>query len=235
MRIKDASRTPRPQPIKDMRAPKEPMPVESKVFDRTIFSGIPKGQLTPPVQEALGALLSEVQSLREKLKSATERVSALEKTADRDPLLDILNRRAFYRELARVISIAERYDFNTSLLFADLDGLKALNDAHGHRAGDQALLHVTELLSANIRQADILGRLGGDEFGILLAQADEPAARAKADELMRLVDGAPFIIGNEKLHTSLTIGAVELKKGWSADQALDNADAAMYEAKKQRV
>src|SRR5579875_145629 len=111
------------------------------------------------------------------------RLAEAERLADHDALIPVLNRRAFSRELARTIAYCERYGAAASLVFFDLDGFKAVNDAHGHAAGDAALRAVAEVLTANVRDSDLVGRLGGDEFGVILAQANREVATIKAAAL----------------------------------------------------
>ena len=78
-------------------------------------------------------------------------------------MLPILNRRAFVREISRFIAFAERYGTPSSLLYFDLDNFKAVNDAYGHAAGDVVLRHFSDLIASQIRDSDVLARLGGDE------------------------------------------------------------------------
>ena len=126
------------------------------------------------------ALLDEVSRLRQELDLTRKRISHLERMADEDSMLPIANRRAFVRELTRLISYSERYGTAGSVLYFDLNGMKEINDRYGHPAGDEALRHFARLLVANVRDSDVVGRLGGDEFGVILAQADEAQARDKA-------------------------------------------------------
>ncbi|MEM9616900.1 MAG: GGDEF domain-containing protein [Pseudomonadota bacterium] len=196
------------------------------------FAGVSEAELTPKVREVLSSLLNEIQTLRNDLAIAHERAVDLEQLADRDPLLDILNRRAFARELDRTVSMADRYETPASLVFLDLNGLKAINDMRGHSAGDAALKHVADVLVAHSRQTDIVGRRGGDEFGLLLTHADKSIALSKADELVSWVAKTPVRWNGEEFPVSVSIGVSEILKGGSADQAMEQADSAMYNAKR---
>ena len=135
------------------------------------------------------------------------RLAELERLADEDSLAPIRNRRAFLRDLARTISHVERYGTPFSLLYFDVNGLKEINDRFGHAAGDAALLHVAELLTAQTRSSDVVGRLGGDEFGVLLALADEAAALKKARWLAEAVAGADFRWEGVPIPMSMAYGA----------------------------
>ena len=143
-------------------------------------------------------LMSEVQRMREELSQARHRISYLEKLADEDTLVPVANRRAFVREMSRMVAYAGRYGAHTSVLYFDVNGFKQINDQHGHAVGDAALQHVAMLLAENIRESDIVGRLGGDEFDVILAQADSEAANEKATSLSLSVSfGAYSFSGGE--------------------------------------
>ena len=199
------------------------------------LAGIPEAELTPKVREALFGLMNEVQALRGELAETRARADELEKLADRDPLLDIMNRRAFVRELDRTMAMIERHDMRASLVFLDLNGLKIINDSNGHSAGDAALTHVAQVLSAHSRQTDVVGRLGGDEFGLLLAHADKVIATKKAEDLAALVAAEPAPWDGGAFSVSVSIGVAEINKGASIEQAMEEADSAMYNAKRSGV
>jgi GGDEF domain-containing protein len=101
-------------------------------------------------------LSAEVRRLSAELAEARKRIAELEARADVDPLLDILNRRGFERELARAISHVGRYGTPAALMFIDLDGFKAVNDRHGHAAGDALLKAVAAELTGHVRASDVV-------------------------------------------------------------------------------
>lgn len=199
--------------------------------DKITLAGVPESELTPRVREALVSLMQEVQSLREQLTWSQERINELERLADSDPMLDIYNRRAFVRELDRALGMVDRYGMRASLVFVDLNDLKKINDTLGHGAGDAALAHVATVLSANVRQTDAVGRLGGDEFGVLLAQADQPTAELKASQLARAVAASPVVWKDAPFSVQVSCGVIEIAKGVTADEAMERADGAMYAVK----
>ena len=201
------------------------------ISDVVSLGGIPETELTPKVREALVSLMTEVQTLRNELADARESIFELERLADRDPLLDLFNRRAFVRELNRAMAMIERYGMRASLVFIDLNDLKKINDGMGHGAGDAALQHVSKILTANIRQTDVIGRLGGDELGLLLNQADKQTAELKASQLSEAVAAVPAKWKEESFTARISCGVVEIAKGLSADEAMERADSAMYEVK----
>lgn len=202
------------------------------VQDVATFLGIPEDDLTPKVREGIARLLDEVDRLRRDAESKELRIAYLERLADEDPLAPVLNRRAFVRELTRMVAHAERYGTVSSVLYFDLDGLKAINDAHGHGAGDAALAHTADILVRNTRGSDIVGRLGGDEFGVLLVQADEASALRKATDLAELVASTPVTWREATLTISASVGSFAFDGREEAQAVLDRADRAMYRRKR---
>lgn len=204
----------------------------SAIADTVSLAGIPEAELTPRVRDALMSLMKEVQNLRAELAQTRQRLGEMELLADRDPLIGIvLNRRAFVCELDRALSLIDRYGMKASLVFVDLNDLKKINDAMGHGAGDAALLHIAETIAASIRNTDAVGRLGGDEFGVLLTQADQQTAEMKADQLTRAVASRPVPWKDNPFTAHVSCGVVEIHKGATVNEAIERADTAMYEVK----
>ena len=200
--------------------------------DTSTILGIPEAELTPNVRDAIMALMAEVDGLRTELGGMRERLRDVEALADRDPLLPVLNRRAFVRELSRMSALAERYGEQSSLIYFDLDNFKQVNEAFGHAGGDAALLHMAKLLLDNVRETDIVGRLGGDEFAVIMAHADEEVALAKAEILTRLVGERPADFNGKWIELSVSAGATSFSPGEDPGQTLARADKAMFESKR---
>lgn len=194
--------------------------------------GIPESEFTPKVRDAIMNLMGEVDTLRRELDRTQKRLEEVERSADQDQLLPVLNRRAFVRELTRQISAIERYKTPTSLIYFDLNHFSQVNDIHGHAGGDAALQHFADVLIHNIRGSDIVGRLGGDEFGILLSHATQEQAHKKADQLAEKLRAAPVAWNGKTIDVSFAYGAFELKSGDNADAAMARADEAMYAHKR---
>jgi diguanylate cyclase (GGDEF)-like protein len=173
-------------------------------------------------------LMQEVEALRLELKAMGQRLADAERLADHDVLTPLLNRRAFLREVQRAIALTRRYKTPASVIYFDMDGFKQINDRYGHAAGDAALVGVAEQLMAAVREADIVGRIGGDEFAVLLQHADAPAATAKAAALAEAVAQTPVIWDGEAMTMRLSWGVRQIGAVDSAEQALAEADAAMY-------
>jgi len=194
--------------------------------------GIPESEFTPRVRDAIMGLMGEVDSLRRELNQTRARLDEVEKTADQDGMLPLLNRRAFVRELTRYISFAGRYNTPASLIYFDLNHLKKTNDTLGHAAGDAVLGHFTQVLTAHVRDSDSVGRLGGDEFGVLLSHANQEQAQKKADALAKALEASPAKWNDNVIPITFAYGAFELKSGDNPDVAMARADQAMYEQKR---
>lgn len=200
--------------------------------DVTSVMGIPEAEFTPKVREAIMALMAEVDALRRELQMAQSRLKNLEQLADQDTLAPIANRRAFVRELSRMLSYAERYSTPSAVIYFDVNGLKQINDTFGHSAGDAALTRIAELLSRNIRESDVVGRLGGDEFGVILSHADETAAVDKAAFLAKVIEETPFDWQGKAITLSVSWGSHAFTTGGDPAHALDAADREMYARKR---
>ncbi len=198
------------------------------IADTTAILGIPEAELTPKVRAAIMGLMEEVAALRDELRRSHQRIEYLERLADQDSLLPVHNRRAFVRELTRVISIAERYGTPSTVLYFDVVGMKAINDRLGHAAGDLALRRVADVLAEQVRESDIVGRLGGDEFGVILFRADETVGLQKAHQLVDAIGAEPVQYNDETFPMSVSFGAHTFTGREDADAALEAADQAMY-------
>jgi diguanylate cyclase (GGDEF)-like protein len=193
---------------------------------------IPEAEMTPRVQAMLAALNGEVEILRRDLESARDRLAQAERVADLDQLLPILNRRAFVRALGRQIGAVARYGTPASLLYCDLDGFKRINDRYGHAGGDAVLTHFAKILSSHVRDSDIVGRIGGDEFGIVLAHANAAQAAKKANTLIAALTAEPTQWEGAPIAVSFSFGTFELSSSESAETAMMRADEAMYAQKR---
>lgn len=202
------------------------------VSDSASVMGIPEAELTPKVRDAIMTLMSEVESLRRDIQLAQQRIEELEHYADHDPLVPVRNRRAFVRELTRLISFADRYGMPASIVYLDLNDLKTINDSLGHAAGDAVLMHVGDLLIRNVRESDVVGRLGGDEFGVILPNANEEAARRKAEALAQVIQNNPLTWDGKKQQLSVAYGLYAFTPGEDASEAMAKADRNMYQHKK---
>ncbi|MBY0563659.1 MAG: GGDEF domain-containing protein [Hyphomonadaceae bacterium] len=186
--------------------------------------GLRKGDVSAAGLRALRQLSAERDALEQRLIEARA-------LADRDALAPVLNRRAFLRELHRTMSEVERYKTPAAVLYIDLDGFKALNDGYGHAAGDAVLAHVGRLLLDSVRESDVVGRLGGDEFGVILNRAGAEEARAKAASLNEKINASPILHAGVIHRARASFGVHTIAVSEDPETAIARADEAMYAEK----
>ena len=156
----------------------------------------------------------------------------LRELADVDELTKLPNRRQFLRSLEAEFARVQRYDRPLSVLMIDADDFKLINDRHGHFAGDEVLQALAIRLRGIVRQIDLLGRLGGEEFAVALMETDMPAALETAERLRREIAAEPFLVAAGKIQVTVSVGvATRRARDDNAAQLLSLADKAMYLAK----
>ena len=151
--------------------------------------------------------------------------------AEHDPLTGLPNRTTFFQALTRHLAVHGEGSEHGSLLLIDLDYFKHINDTFGQRAGDECLRHVTRVLKERTRDADILARLGADEFAVLLPTADVKAATKVGAALLGLLRQRPLFVDGGPIRVTACVGVAPATVGLAPDLLLHHADAAMYEAK----
>ena len=152
-----------------------------------------------------------------------------EKLARIDALTGIHNRRAFNELGDQTLHLCQRDARPASALLIDIDHFKQINDRHGHSAGDAVLTHVAGLLAAQFRKSDVCGRIGGEEFAVLLAGSDSQAAAVAAEKFRLSVADAAIVWRTETLRATVSIGIAA--DGHELEALLHQADLAMYQAK----
>jgi diguanylate cyclase (GGDEF)-like protein len=194
----------------------------------------PKSPLRAQSRSAAMRLAAEVDALAAQLEASRARINELEARIDIDPLTEIRNRRGFERELKRSLAYVKRYGTSAALIYIDLDGFKPVNDRHGHAAGDVVLKAIAAALLHDIRTSDIVARVGGDEFAVLLWNVNGAAAAAKAAALEAAVYATPVRWHNSTLVVGASAGVALLGALDTPAEVLARADAAMYARKAER-
>lgn len=157
----------------------------------------------------------------------------LREMAATDMLTGLPNRRHFLIQLDQEMArVSRSNDHCASVLMIDIDFFKQVNDTFGHTTGDSALRHLSGLMRQELRKVDTLGRLGGEEFGIILPNAALPAAEIFAERLRKVVAESPVQYLGRAIPLTISVGVTEIKAGdTSADETLMRADRALYRAK----
>jgi len=186
-----------------------------------------------PVEIALGPAGEDTVAV---IRDTTERrrmEAELEHRALHDPLTDLANRTLFFDRLRQSLHAARREHQLVAVVMVDLDGFKAINDAHGHSTGDVLLRHVAQRLSDGLRSTDTAARIGGDEFALILPLV---SSRSVVERMVRQRLAAarePWLRKRKRIEVGASAGiAIYPDDGRDPDTLLRNADAAMYAAKR---
>jgi diguanylate cyclase (GGDEF)-like protein len=154
--------------------------------------------------------------------------------ASHDALTGLVNRREFERRLQEAMDSAQTGDIGHALCYLDLDRFKVVNDTCGHTAGDNMLRELASLIKDKVRDSDTVGRIGGDEFALLLAGCPLEKARQIADDVVRSVNDFRFVWKDKIFNVGVSIGLVEIgRDGGAIEDIMNSADSACYVAKKQ--
>lgn len=176
------------------------------------------------VTSRLSAMEAESATLRSNLKQRHEQAMV-------DALTGVPNRLAYEDRLAQEYAQWKRYHTPLTLMMADIDRFKQINDNFGHKAGDKALKLIARLLKQTLRETDFMARYGGEEFVILLTQTSGQPARDIAEKLRAAVEKAEFNNGDTRIPITLSIGFSTFNAGDGPEEVFARADAAMYRAK----
>jgi diguanylate cyclase (GGDEF)-like protein len=182
--------------------------------------------------EAVEQLVEAVAAIQAEAMEAhvTSRSRELESQANTDPLTGLGNLRALQRQLATLLDVRKRYQHPFAVLLMDIDGLKRINDSHGHQAGDRVLMQVGMSLRRSIRSVDTAARIGGDEFCVLLPEQDLKSAAKLAARLATAIEEEVAAPGDPPITVSIGVAASP-EHGDEAEALIDTADRAMYSAK----
>lgn len=186
-----------------------------------------------PVRNEKSGQITHFVGIKQDISERKRMQAKLELLASTDPLTGLSNRRQFMVWLEAELARIKRFEHNTaSLLMLDLDHFKAINDRHGHAAGDAVLCAFAQKVSDRLRQTDRAGRLGGEEFAILLVGAGMSDAQEFAERLRQEIEAMPITIATGTLQVTVSIGVSLLHPtDTNPDNVLNRADAALYRAK----
>ncbi len=168
------------------------------------------------------------------LRDAEARIRYLENLAHVDELTGILNRRGFLRELSRAASYVQRYSIPVTLVLLDLDGFKEINDRHGHPVGDAVLVQVARVMVSSVRGSDVVARIGGDEFALILFHADTATAAQSMIGLQQRLGKARVAVEESMIQIEASIGLAPLTGDAPVEHILEMADRSLYSAKEYR-
>ncbi len=185
-------------------------------------------------KEAQSQLINAHVQLSHQTKALEAAKEELREQANHDYLTGLYNRRYFQQISQDLINIAKRDASKISVIMLDIDRFKMVNDTYGHRAGDLVLKHLASTLTEHTRNSDIIARLGGEEFAILLLNSDEKSGAVIAEKLRITIESQPVAIDNETdifFTVSLGVSSVDVENDVNIDTALNGSDTALYKAK----
>ena len=179
--------------------------------------------------------LTSMAAAEQRVAELEARLAYVEGLTVTDELTRLLNRRGFLAELSRALEGARAGGPSGVLMICDLDGFKAVNDRHGHNAGNRVLRELSASLIRLVRRTDAVARLGGDEFGFLLVGATLASANAKAARLEGAIASLDLLIEGARVDIRASFGVVSYDGTETEEVLLHRADLAMYEEKRRRV
>jgi diguanylate cyclase (GGDEF)-like protein len=171
------------------------------------------------------------QQLVSVVSSRARRAAELRSLMVRDGFTGLINHARFLEILGNTLADVARNETPTSFVMIDIDHFKKINDTYGHAAGDQVIKSLSRMLQQQLRRSDILGRCGGEEFGIIMPNCDLQNAQRIMERLRTIFSEAYYTVGKHRINVTFSAGLMQIKPGDNLDQVINTVDAALYEAK----
>ena len=170
----------------------------------------------------------------QQIASQNERIEYLQGLSFTDELTGLFNRRGFSEQLKRTLASARRYGHTGMLIYCDIDQFKEFNDAYGHCAGDAVLRHVAKISLESLREIDMVARMGGDEFAMIVAQTQWQDGAKRAQTLQWALESTPCEFNHEMLPVKVSLGTEPYGPDDTPEEMIRRADMAMYYVKRRK-
>jgi len=218
-----------------MGSPAQTWPMSAPIKRRTKLPHVARMPARDGHHLLLTWALASMAAAERRVAELEARLAYLEGLTVTDELTRLLNRRGFLAELSQALKSARTGGPPGALLICDLDGFKAVNDRHGHNAGNRVLRELSASLIRQVRRTDAVARLGGDEFGFLLVGATLASAITKAARLEDAIAKLDLLIEDARVEIRASFGVVSYDGSETEEVLLHRADMAMYDEKRRRV
>lgn len=202
------------------------------LVDRLIATIDPNDLPSESYRKLLENALGSATEAQRRLIEQTREIERLRRLSVTDEMTGILNRRGFNESLERALARVRRGGETGYLMLIDLDGFKAINDTHGHQAGDLVLASIATVLTRNTRMTDSVARLGGDEFAVILADANPEMGLKKAEALEEALNRIEIPWNGTMIPVGASVGIVGYAPDDMPEELIRRADARMYKAKR---
>ncbi len=193
------------------------------------------GELAQSMLSSSKKIASYREGLEKKVDKRTRELEEVRKELDElsrtDPLTGLNNRRHMDLEAPKLLALAKRQGNPAAIIMLDIDHFKQFNDIHGHHAGDQALIHTSEILQRLTRPYDLIIRYGGEEFVLVLTGQGAGAGQRSAERIRMEIEQHPVAVSDKEIPVTVSLGVYSAKEISDLDQAIKHADEAMYQAK----
>ncbi|MDG4721083.1 MULTISPECIES: GGDEF domain-containing protein [Thalassospira] len=192
---------------------------------------ITKKDASPTLANSVTSLIQHTRSLQNKLDHQRSRIDQLEKLVEADELTGAYNRRGFLRRFRETLARSKRTGRHGILIIADINDLKKINDTFGHQLGDAAICHFVKVMKSHVRADDYVARIGGDEFAILLCEADQDKASTRVSDLEFALKSFPLMGRRLSMKLSASFGFAPFDGDSDLQNLLKAADEEMYQNK----